>query len=99
MAGDFSKNAPVVFKALIVVCRAGPRRPADLTFEIGEKLIDAMRRRVGLLALRVQQHVLGVAIGDIDVERAADRQHERHETHEIGDIFAKKALPAKNISQ
>ncbi len=95
----FGENALIIVAALIVARRARPRRPADLAFEIGEELLDPARRRVGFLALRMQQRVLRVAVGDVDVERAADRQHEGDQPDEIGDIFAKQALAAKQAAQ
>ena len=81
--------------ALLDRCR-GPlrrRRPADLLLDLGDELLDALRRRLGLLALQLDRRVPGLDIGEPDIERPVDQQHQADEPDESGGVFRKEAPP------
>ena len=84
-------------EAALLDRRGGPlrrRRPADLPFDLGDELLDALRRRIGLFALQLDRRVPGLVIGEPDIERSVDQQHQADEPDQSGGIFRKKA-PAR----
>ncbi len=93
------EDAAIILDPLLRRRGARPRRPADLTFERGKELLDPLGRLIGFFALRMQQHVLGVAVGDPDVDGAADGQDEGDQPDEIGDVFGEEAPLLEQVSQ
>ena len=52
-------------------------RPADLLLDLGDELLDALGRGLGLLLLQVDQLLLLVLIGEPEIERAVDQRARR----------------------
>ncbi len=84
---------PAVVEAALIDRRRGPlrrRRPTDLLFDLGDKLFDVLRRRVGLFALQPDRRVLGLVIGEPDIEQSIDQQHQADEPDESEGVFRKE---------
>ncbi len=58
MAGTCWSSKRIVRATLLDGGGAGPRRPADLAFDLATRLLDAPRRRLGLVRLRFRQQLV-----------------------------------------
>ena len=72
----------------------GTCRPAELTLDVVDELLDAAGRRIGPLRLRACQVVRGFAIHEPRFETAVHRQHENDQADEVCDVLAEQAPSA-----
>jgi hypothetical protein len=93
---DLVEQLGVVGTVMFQLHGAGAGHPADLAFQLGDRLLDPPRGRFRLLAHRVGQRALGGAVADPGLQRAVDREHEHHQADQGDDVFGEQA-PAPRL--
>ena len=87
-----AQQAHIIETALLEGARGPLRRrgPAELALDLVDELLDAARRRPGLLLLNAEQRHLVFVIGEPEIERAVDEQHEADQPDDQQHIFAEQ---------
>ncbi len=85
----------VIGAALLDGHDAGAGYPADLPFQLGDRLLDPPRGGVGLFAHRVGQRGPGRPVADPGFHRAVDGEHEHHQADQRDHVFGEQAPAEK----
>src|SRR5205085_5010968 len=66
------------------------RGPTELALDRVDELLDAARRRPGLLLLNAEQRRLVLVVAEPEIERAVEQQHETDQPDDQQHIFAEE---------
>ena len=82
----------IVRAALLDGGCAGARRPADLALDFRQVLLDAPRRRLGLLGQRLGQQLRGFAIQEPGLEATIEEQQQQYQPDERENVLFRTVL-------